>query len=371
VDRARDGSPLRAILALEVSAPWTLPSRAAFAALPAILALLAGEGTARAAASARLFYGRAPAIEGCPDEGELRRAIAQRVGYDPIFLMAPNSVTVSIVREGGRLLADIKLANREGVLVGSRKLAAPALECGELTATIALTVAIALDTIDTLTPWEPPKAGPAPADATGPSTPTEPAAGPPPSPTAELSLPSEPRPQDAAPVQREPSSLHLELGLGMSGAPYGVAPTSAVAGIGFASLRWSRFEIGIEGWAGLPASASVGVFPDASVRTSLSGGGSTACLHFGPYFGCAVAFVGSLRAEAPGVPGASSGRALELLGGPRAGIDVPLGSGASLRFSGDVLADATRPSVRASRETLWQAPAIALAAQGALAFQIP
>jgi len=355
-----------------VSGPWTLPSRAAFVALPAILALLIGEGTARAAASARLFYGRAPAIEGCPDESELRRAIAQRVGYDPIFLMAPNSVTVSIVRDGGRLLADIKLANREGVLVGSRKLQAPALECGELAATIALTIAIALDTIDTLTPWEPPKAEAAPAEATDPSNPMGPAPGlPPPSATEEISLHSEQGPPDASPAQRERSLLHLELGLGMSGAPYGVAPTSAVAGIGFASLRWSRFEIGIEGWAGLPASASVGVLPDASVRTSLSGGGSTACLHFGPYFGCAVAFVGSLRAEAPGVPGASSGRALELLGGPRAGIVVPLGSGASLRFSGDVLADATRPSVRASGETLWQAPAIALAAQGALAFQIP
>jgi hypothetical protein len=80
-----------------VSAPWTVPSRAALAALPAILALLAGEGTARAAASARLFYGRAPAIEGCPDESELRRAIAQRVGYDPIFLMAPSNGLKRIV----------------------------------------------------------------------------------------------------------------------------------------------------------------------------------------------------------------------------------------------------------------------------------
>jgi hypothetical protein len=140
------------------------------------------------------------------------------------------------------------------------------------------------------------------------------------------------RAPEAPPARRarEPSSPRVELGVGMTGAPLGVAPASALGATGFASLRASAFEIGVEGWAGLPASAPVSSLHDASVRTSLSGGASTACLHFGMYFGCAVGFVGSLRAQAPGVSGASTGSGLEVLGGPRAGIALPLGVATSL-----------------------------------------
>jgi hypothetical protein len=42
-----------------------------------------------------------------------------------------------------------------------------------------------------------------------------------------------------------------------------------------------------------------------------------------------------------------------------------------LRISLDLLADATRPAVRASGEVLWQAPLIAVSAQAAIAFEIP
>ncbi len=286
-----------------------------------MIVLLAGERTARAAASARLFYGRAPAIEGCPDESDLRRAIAQRVGYDPIFLMAPNSVTVSIVREGGQLLADIKLANREGMLVGSRKLQAPAGECGELTATIALTVAIALDTIDTLTAWEPPGATSTPSGPAAPSSPTGPAPEPPPPTSApqEGSHSSPSRP-DAVPDRRWPSSLHLEVGVGIGGAPYG----------GRSDLRGGRNRVRVSPVVQAPdRDRGVGRPPRVGTRErspgreragrALSGGGATGCLHFGPYFGCAVAFVGSLRAEAPGVPGASTGASAGAPGGSEGG----------------------------------------------------
>jgi hypothetical protein len=119
--------------------------------------LLLGETTARAAASARLFYGRSPGLQGCPDEADLRRAIAERVGYDPIFAIAPNSVAVSITRDGDQIVAEVKLTNRKGMLAGSRTLRAPLSQCSELTATIALTVAIALDTIEKATSSGPPQ----------------------------------------------------------------------------------------------------------------------------------------------------------------------------------------------------------------------
>jgi len=334
----------------------------------AALAVLASETTAWAAASARLVYDRAPTADGCVDEAHMRQAIAVRVGHDPIDPGAPVGLTVSIVRRGELLVADVTLANRDGQRVGSRSLQAPARQCDELTAAIALTVAIALDAIDKGTPPDPS----APPTSSSPTPATEPA------PDTPSTAPGVPHlSADGGPVVRtgpeEPPrpSPRLELGVGMSGAPIGVSPVFAASAAAFASVSWSRIDVGVEGFFGLAASGPVKAVPGASVRTSWSGGGPTACLRFGPYFACAVAFVGSLRAEAPGVPGASTGHALEILAGPRAGVAVPLALGASLRLSLDVLADAPRPAVRAGGQTLWQASPVVAAAQAAVAFEIP
>jgi hypothetical protein len=356
-----------------VSGSSSLPSRDACAAFVALAVLLALETTAWAAARARLVYDRAPTLDGCVDEAHMRQAIAVRVGYDPIDPGAPDVLTISIVRTGEQLVADVTLANRDGQRVGSRTLQAPARPCDELTAAIALTVAIALDAIDKGTPADPsapPTASSSPTSS--PTSATEPA---PDTPSTARRIPQ--LSADGGPVVRtgpeEPPrpSPRLELGVGMSGAPLGVSPVFAVSAAAFASVSWSRIDIGVEGSFGLAASGPVKAVPGASVRTSWSGGGPTACLHFGPYFGCAVAFVGSLRAEAPGVSGASSGHALEILAGPRAGVAVPLGLGASLRLALDVLADAPRPGVRAGGQTLWQASPVVAAAQAAVAFEIP
>jgi hypothetical protein len=51
--------------------------------LPLLIFLVGLEKSAAAAANARLFYGLGGGVEGCPDEAGLRRAIADRVGYDP------------------------------------------------------------------------------------------------------------------------------------------------------------------------------------------------------------------------------------------------------------------------------------------------
>jgi hypothetical protein len=183
----------------------------------ALAVLLASETTAWAAASARLVYDRPPTLDGCVDEAHMRQAIAVRVGYDPIDPGAPNALTISIVRRGEQLVADVTLANRDGQRVGSRSLQAPTRQCDELTAAIALTVAIALDAIDKGTPAElsaPRTSSSSPMPATEPAldTPSTAPRGP------HLSA-------DAGPVVRTGPEAHarssprLELGVGMSGAP--------------------------------------------------------------------------------------------------------------------------------------------------------
>src|SRR5262249_46775610 len=154
-----------------------------------------------------------------------------------------------------------------------------------------------------------------PSDSTEPAPVTpQPASQPEPPATAKTPLAA--TAPDAVPTlpRREPSRPRVEFGVGWSVAPYGIAPAFAMGATGSASLRWSRFALGAEGWIGLPASAPVSAFSDASVRTSLSGGGTTACFYFNDLFACGVALLGSLHIEAPGISGASTGRALELLG---------------------------------------------------------
>jgi hypothetical protein len=355
---------------------WALAWRAA---LMTTALALGGEQAAQGAASARLFYGKASDVEGCADEAELRRAIANRVGYDPIFAIAPNSVTVSITRDHDRLVADVTLADRNGVLLGLRTLRAPAGQCAELTDAIALTVAIALDTLDVETRS-------APADAAGAAKSADPDHGsealeapPPPAPAtpgplATSTAPSSETPRPASRAARDegaPSRRSVEVGVGVASAFYGLSPAPSLGATAFGALRWARFEVGIEGWADLPASSPASALATARARTSFLGVGPTACLHFGDVFVCALSIVGSLRAEAPGVPGASARGSLEVLGGGRIGVSLPLGRGLAVRGSVDLLADPTAPTLRASGQVIWQAPPVVGAAQIGLALGIP
>jgi hypothetical protein len=355
------------------------------AAFAATIAMFVVETSAQATASARLFYGRSPAVQGCADEAALRGAIAQRAGHDPISPNAPNSVAVSITRDGDQLVADVKLANREGLFVGSRTLKGPASQCGELTDTIALTVAIALDTNDKLTPSDPSDPATPPVPAAASATPAAAASATPPG----VAATSSPEPADSPPDREAPTgvrdqphtaspaaastapSAHWEIGAGVGGTLYGIAPAASLGATMGAALRWARFSVGIEGWADLPSSAAAPAIADARVRTSLLGAGPVACLHFGNYFGCALGIVGALRAEAFGVPGASNGSTIDVLLGIRGGVALRIASWLFLPVSVDLLADPVPPTVRASGRSLWRASPIAAVSQLGLAMRIP
>jgi hypothetical protein len=79
------------------------------AAAPVLL--LAGALTAssaRAAPTSRLTYVRGPGAEKCPDEAELRRAVAERLGYDPFFPAANRTIVAEITRTQGGYAAGKK-----------------------------------------------------------------------------------------------------------------------------------------------------------------------------------------------------------------------------------------------------------------------
>jgi hypothetical protein len=329
------------------------------------------EGSAAAAASARLFYGRGPDVEECPDEAGLRRAIADRVGYDPIFPFAPNDIEVSITRSGQTLVAEAKFVDADRVVVGARTFRAAAGECDELVGSIALSVAIALDRMDRKSLPAPSAEAPAAAAAKDPpATAPEASAAPAPAPSP-AAAPTAPVERPAPVVASPPSAdRRLDLAAGMA-AWIGTAPAPSFGPTVLVSLRWKRFDFGVEGRWELPSSATErGLGGTGEIRTSLVGGGPVACSSFDPYFACAIAFLGSLQADAPGVPGAVSRTGVDVLAGIRGGTAVRLGPALSLRLSLDVLAEAYSPTVRVTGTDAWHPSPVSAGTQIALAWRI-
>jgi hypothetical protein len=340
---------------------------------------LLSERSAAAAASARLFYGIGSGVDGCPDEAGLRHAIADRVGYDPVFPIAPNDIEVTIARAGDRLVGDVKFVDRRHALVGGRTFQGRIGRCDDLVATVALSVAIALDQFEKTRALSPADDGPPPATSEAPpvapdAAPAPEAATPPAVRPAPSGLPvaaSPPAALAGAAERSTPSSSapRFDLAVGMAGW-IGTAPSFSLGPTATATVRWKRWVLGVDGSMQLPAGAAVGGLPVGEVRTSLAGGGPVACLAFDPYFACGVAFVGAMHADAPGVPGAGTQTGVDVLAGARAGTAVALGAGLSARVSLDLLANAYSPTVRTAGVD-WRPSPVAGGAQVALTWRIP
>src|SRR6188768_3765956 len=69
------------------------------------LAPLLGSSQVWAFPSARLEYTREVGAESCPDEAALRRAVADRLGYDPFDASAPELLRARVTASDGRFSA--------------------------------------------------------------------------------------------------------------------------------------------------------------------------------------------------------------------------------------------------------------------------
>jgi hypothetical protein len=123
--------------------------------LVAFFLLLSLPASASAAPAARLIYGRTPEASSCPAEGALRRAVAARVGYDPFFPWAKETILVHVWREHGRHRARVELLDDQGMTRGARELSSAAPDCTELFDAMALAISISLDAVAALQPTSP------------------------------------------------------------------------------------------------------------------------------------------------------------------------------------------------------------------------
>jgi hypothetical protein len=76
----------------------------------------------QAAASARLVYVRGLGAEECPGENALRAAVEARLGYDPFFAWAHDTLVPELSRAGGEFRVDLKLVDEHNALRAKRGL---------------------------------------------------------------------------------------------------------------------------------------------------------------------------------------------------------------------------------------------------------
>jgi hypothetical protein len=311
--------------------------------LRVMLAIGAFGWSAAAAPRWRLVYFRDAAAVGCPDEDELRRAVAARLGRDPFDTHASGSVVATITKTGSVLAGTVEVTNEAGVSRGRRELSASAATCEEMASAIAISISIAVDPEHALA-GEPSEMAEETAKPAAP-TPVEPTVEPTPA-------------RDVAP--RRAGSLARARALSIAATSvWGVAPTLAWGG----SVRFQkRF-----GWLALGGGALAVTSPSgpvgevANLATTLAAGELEACAVQGIVEACAVGLWGATWARASDVARPRTDAGMFLAAGGRLGLFVPLSP--SVGFFADASVLGVTSPVRATIDgaQVWQAPPLAVA----------
>jgi hypothetical protein len=297
---------------------------------------------ASATPSARLVYSRAAGAESCPDEEALRRAVAARVGYDPLFAWAKKTIIARMAPATSRgFVASVTLVDEQGHEHGARSVHTDRA-CDELLDVAALAIAIAID---------PQSLAPHPsASQSQQELPPAPAPSPPSPP------PDEPSPDLTSPPDRGTSPSPLLSGGVGTVLSAGVAPRPA-AGLALgATVRWGRVSVGIEGRIDAPASAMAS--GGGSVSSWLVAAAVVPCAYAGPVLFCALGQVGSMQTTGGGVSDGRSPSVLWLAAGGRFAVEMPLEGRSVLRVRSDIVGNYRPPALYLHSVSVWQAPEI-------------
>lgn len=317
--------------------------------------------TAGATPSARLVYSRTTEASSCPDEAELRKAVATRLGYDPFFAWAKQTVVVLISRPKGKYVAKLQLVDEQGVAHGNRELVSRSATCAEVFEASALAIGIALDAEaadeaepkSTTQQREPPSPVPAPA----PSTP----ASPPPA------APAETAPAASAPAAKPTAGPGAGAGLSWALsidalASAGTAPSLApgvAIGATLALLPWSlSLELRADAPESQSRAASLG---GGSVVSSMSAVDLVPCGNVSYFALCGLGMLGVTDAWGADITPQQARSTLFAAAGLRAGVELPLGASFFLRAHADGFFDLHRATLSLGQEApndVWSAPSV-------------
>jgi hypothetical protein len=291
---------------------------------------------------ARLEYSRDARAADCPDERELRAAVAARLGY-PVFEREPASRVVRIeIRSGERgLRADVELRSDRAELLGKRTLDSRGPACDQLASALALAIAMALDPMRALAVAPPPAAAdPPPAAPAGPAE--APAA---PCPTCPPCVQAE--------SAREPSALdwafaHVALGPALVAGSVPNATGAAALELG---VTLEHAALSVSALADLGASS--GAIEAQRTLAMLAVCARDASAAFG-WAGCAVGGLGVLRGSR--VDGSERDTSRAGSAGIRAYAELRLIEPLWGRVQLDVAASFERTSLAVSGQTAWTTP---------------
>ncbi len=316
--------------------------------------LIAGSllsGQALAGPSARLDYRREAGLEACPDEAALRQAVSERLGYDPFFRDAEQTIVAKIARDAGELRGEVQLLDAAGAVRGSRELRSASTECAELVSRMALAISIAVDpsSLD-----RPPPSPEKPAQSEQPSdtAPAEKAAQEAPAKPEASPAPVPARPPRLMVEQQAPIVVEVVLGAVVS-TGFGPGPGAGpLLGVG---LRRGLVSLALEARYQVVKDLPVG---GGRVESSLTEGALIGCLRPSVAMLCGELGVSRLAIEGKdiGRPGVDSTWIPRV--GPRLGADLPLSGALWARFQLGALVALSRPHVVFEGATVWDSPAL-------------
>lgn len=295
-----------------------------------IAASIGWAAVAQANPTAKLVYVRGEGADSCPDEAEMRKAVAARLGYDPFRPFATTTLTAEITKDKNAFRGKVRLVDEAGVERGARDLESRAADCRDLTTAMALSMSIAIDPLSMTRP--PPSEASVVAEPAEP--PPEPTPEPPPAPP-----PAPPKAEAPAPTP-PPVSPPPRFALGAAGhIAVGIAPSVAVGLRPSAEVLAARWSVGLEGrfdFAAGEASTEGG-----RTQTSLAGGAVVPCLKIPLVWACGVVLLAQVHAESLQVTAPRSEGFFFFGAGLRLHGAVELPEDFRLRIGGDVLAHPT------------------------------
>jgi hypothetical protein len=331
-----------------------------FAILPSVLALWSAHAHAAPGDATRLEYARSEAAKGCPDRDALRSAVTQRLGYDPFFPVARQTIVVEITDVSDGLRARMNLVDDQGLIVGSRELRERTEHCDELVASLALAISIALDPSAALGGGAAADSGAPDADAQPPEPETTPeVAAPPQRPTRPHSPPA------LSLSQASTAQLTVRGGAFVAS---GVAPALAWGLRGGVGARWHWFQLVAEFADQFPVQHAVA---GGSVRASLYEGSLAPCVAKSWLAACALLNVGVQHSEGRDIPYSAAHKSLYAALGARVEAAPQLVGHLRLLLSADALKSLTPVTLRLHGEQVWKTPFVSVVLGAGLALQFP
>jgi len=279
----------------------------------------------------------------CPSQQDVEDAISARLGFSPFQRGASWLVEARISPSAAGLRGTILLRDRDGDSLGKREIDSSG-DCEELVEAMAVGISVALEPL--VPPPEPPTSEPVDEPKVEAATT--------PSPTAVKPLPA--RDEGA------PTRTLWRGSVGVVG-NVGMSPNPA---FGFAlQLSWRRptWSVGVEGQFQPPRESDV---EGGSIRTEQVSAWLVPCGHAGPWKGCALAGLGSLRAEGAEVDVPRTNRALFAAMGGRIGWEPELSEVLFLTVSADLAAALTRTTVTIDGRDQWTSSPVLLGVGAAI-----